>query len=195
MGSKLPFPSVTTVKGRVIPFTRTTGPRFVHLCIARFSGCPMCNLAYRNYARKLVEVQAADCEFVIVCHSTAELILENQGSAEWAFASEAMSWVASPSFEHHTAVGSGRQAFWRFFISPTVLVTAVKSLWAGMAPGRDFFRRAEIFTGVKNVVPVDIMVDTRSGVITAISYGPSVADHKDAAWAVAEAKKAAAAAP
>ena len=29
VGSKLPFPSVTTVKGRVVPFTRTTGERFL----------------------------------------------------------------------------------------------------------------------------------------------------------------------
>ena len=37
----MPFPSVTTTAGRVVTFKRTTGPRYVHLCIGRFSGCPM----------------------------------------------------------------------------------------------------------------------------------------------------------
>ena len=171
----------------------------MHLCLARFSGCPMCNLAYRNYARKLSEVEAADCEYVVVMHSSSELILENQGSMDWAFSNEALSWVADPSFDLYKAVGSGRQPLWRLLISPSVLATSVKSLYAGMYFGSlgsgGFFRRAEMTTGVKNMVPLDLLVDTRSGLVTALSYGPTVAAHKDAAWAVAEATKAAAAAP
>ena len=159
----------------------------------------MCNLSYRNYARKLSEVEAADCEYVVVMHSTSELILENQGSMDWAFSNEALSWVADPSFEFYKAVGSGRQSLWRMLTSPTVLATSVKSLYAGMYFGSlgsgGFFRRTELTTGVKNMVPLDVLVDTRTGVVTALSYGPTVADHKDAAWAVAEAGKAAAAAP
>lgn len=191
----MPFPSVTTVKGRVIPFTRTTGPRFVHLCLARFSGCPICNLKFRNYSRALKDVEAANCEMVIVCHSTSEMILENQGDADWAFGSEAMSWVADPNFETYKAVGSGRQPLWRFLMSWTVMSKSIQALWAGMMPKKNFARRVELTTGVKAQVPVDMMVDTRTGTITAISYGPSAADHQDAAWAVAQATKAAAAAP
>ena len=159
----------------------------------------MCNLSYRNYARKLSEVEAADCEYVVVMHSSSEVILENQGEMDWAFGNEALSWVADPSFELYKAVGSGRQAFWRLLTSPKVLLTSVKSLYAGMYFGAlcsgGFIRRAELKTGVKNMVPLDLLVDTRTGVVTALSYGPTVADHKDAAWAVAEASKAAAAAP
>ena len=177
------------------PTHASAGPRFVHLCLARFSGCPICNVTFRNYSRNLTEVAAADCEMVIVCHSTADMILENQGEAEWAFASDLMSWVADPSFELYKAVGSGRQPFWRFLISPTVMKRAMQGLFAGVTPKKDFFRRVELVNGVKTQVPVDVMVDTRDGVVTAISYGPTAADHRDAAWAITEAKKAAAAAP
>lgn len=131
----------------------------------------------------------------IVCHSTSDMILENQGEMEWAFASGVMSWVADPSFELYKAVGSGRQPFWRFLTSPTVMSAAIRALVAGMTPKKDFFRRVELVNGVKTQIPVDMMVDTRTGVVTAISYGPTAADHQDAAWAVAEANKAAAAAP
>ena len=75
---------------------------------------PSSNLNYRAYSRKLVEVEKADCEFVVVLHTNKELIQENQGTAEW---SKGMHWVADPKFETYKALGVGHQPLWKALLN------------------------------------------------------------------------------
>lgn len=133
-------------------------------------------------------MEKADCEFVVVLHTNKELIQENQGSAEW---SKDMNWVADPGFETYKKLGVGRQPLWRALFSWTVLVTAVRGMFHRMFFGRtplDFFRRS-LSDPVRTQVPLDLFIDTRSGLITALGYGPSLSDHKTADWAIEQAKR------
>ena len=51
-----------------------------------------------------------------------------------------------------------------------------------------FFRRS-VADPVRDKVPLDLFIDTRTGLITALSYGPTLAHHKGADWAVEQAKR------
>lgn len=65
MGAPLPFNQVRTVKGKIVTLNAKAEPAsappptpFVHLQLARFSGCPICNLKLREYSRSADGVRA-----------------------------------------------------------------------------------------------------------------------------------------
>lgn len=97
-------------------------------------------------------------------HSTAALILENQGSVDW---TQSFDWVADPTYELYELTGAKNMPFWRVLLSPTATYWAVRSFWVGTYYGRlfsgEWWRRT--VKGEKNLsqIPLDLMARTEGG--------------------------------
>ena len=153
-GDNLPIDSFTTIQEKEIAVKSDTGLLYLHL--ARYSGCPVCNLHFRTVARRMPEMKERNIEVVFVMHSSQQVMLENQGSLEWA---KELNFVADPEMKIYKQLGAMQS--WLKVSQPTGLATAA----AGFV---DFHFKNHGAENGRNWVPLDILIDRATGKVVKV---------------------------
>eukprot|EP00834_Sanchytrium_tribonematis_P008397 NODE_971_length_2831_cov_1.606515.p2 type:complete len:195 gc:universal NODE_971_length_2831_cov_1.606515:591-1175(+) len=156
-GDTVPVDSVKTIDNIEIPLINSHGK--VHLNLRRFSGCPLSNLNMRETARELSTIQSAGIREVIVLHSDPEVIMENQGTAEWA---KGISFVSDPHKIIYKKCGAGTMP--GGFEKVKHLVDEGMKLVCGFKKG-NLCEQTDL-----HQLPMELIVDCTDGTIIAVHY-------------------------
>ena len=170
VGDIFPFESLENVKGDIISLRNGAG--LIHIHLARFSGCPACNLNFKRYADRSAEFQKAGIRNVMVLHSEKKTIVENQGDKfGWM---DKLDFVADPKRVTYKKVGAEMQLSALCTSGLLVLmlqclpcVFAVKD--EGVGEGR-------------TQRPVNLLLDAKTGQVVEKLYGARFDD----CWTVAQ---------
>lgn len=148
--------------------------RLVHLQFRRFSGCPVCNLHLRSFARRHDEIVAAGIQEVAVFHSPPDELRPH--TAELPFA-------VVPDGEMRLYAEFGVQAGRRALLDPrawpTIVLAVVADLWRVVRRGQPL--PASSPNGGRLGLPADFLIAS-DGRIVACTYG----EHADDQWSVDE---------
>ncbi|KAJ3015835.1 UNVERIFIED_CONTAM: hypothetical protein HDU68_012547 [Siphonaria sp. JEL0065] len=173
VGKNVPTASVTSVQGDEIAIRSGSG--IIHLQLRRFSGCPICNTHIRSYARYVQTLVELGVTPVVVFHSEADVIRENQAEAEW---TKGMLFVADPERVIYKAFGADFSV-WSIF-SIRAITTAMTNI------GKFSFKNRGIGAGVTQR-PMDILI--KDGIVLDFKYGVDAFDQWSGEEVVALVKK------
>ena len=170
IGDIAPTEKVTTIEDQEILLKGGNG--IIHFQLRRFSGCPICNVHLKSIASHYSEIQACGVKEVIVLHSSADIIKENQGSVEWA---KELTFIADPTKALYKSFGATQSGIMSLLSAATL-----KAVFNGKAITK-LFKREGAEAG-KNQNPMEALIDTATGEIIDIHYGKSFYDQ----WSVEE---------
>lgn len=179
VGDRVPFDCVETVLDETIllanPVATPPAATLLHVQLRRFSGCPVCNFHLRQFAARAAELRSkCHLQSVVVFHSTKEVIVENQGSAEWA---AMLDFVADPTRALYKLCGAEKSGWkYLFRLRWKTLVLGMRGM-RGLLATRHWGAEAGI-----TQQPMDMLVDVKSGCILDLKYGTDPAD----SWSVQE---------
>jgi peroxiredoxin len=161
IGDRAPFNSLQTVDGEQVPLVNGSG--LVHLQLRRFSGCPLCHIHLRNYAREMDVVLEHGVTPVVVFHSSPDVIVENTRHVDWA---AQFKFVADPDRELYKKAGAELSG-WRYLFRMRIKTFALAL--SGM-PGLMKRKRWGAEAGLTQR-PMDILIDSKDGRILDLKYG------------------------
>lgn len=154
IGDKLPFTYLTTITNERVNLIKTPG--LVHIQFRRFSGCPICNLHLRQFSRKLDDLTQLGVEELVIFHSTATVIQENQVQ-DW---TKQFKFIADPTRSLYISVGADLSG-WNYITSYDC--KAVKALIQSLP---NLIGKTKLGTeGVVTQRPMDLLVDRMTGVV------------------------------
>jgi hypothetical protein len=156
-----PFALESLVHGSV----QVPGAGFTHLQFRRFTGCPVCNLHLRSFAREHQRIASAGVQTIAFFHSPREAMLPYQGSLPFPT-------VPDPQRRWYREFGAERSLL--AVLHPRVMCAALRGLVGA---------RSNPFAGGSEQagLPADILLDS-AGVIVATHYGK----HADDQWSIEE---------
>jgi peroxiredoxin len=137
----------------------------VHLQFRRFTGCPVCNLHLRSFARQKALLDAEAITTVAFFHSPADGMRPYQGDLPFPV-------VPDPERHHYRAFGVERS--WRAILHPRVIAAALSGLFR--APSNPLAGGS-----AQGGLPADFLID-ETGRILALHYGR----HANDQWSVQE---------
>ncbi|KAJ3301649.1 hypothetical protein HDV03_000528 [Kappamyces sp. JEL0829] len=168
-GEIFPIAELVTTSDKKIAVRGDTG--FLHLHLARYSGCPICNYHFKKYSARLQEVKEQHIETVFVLHSTKDTIIENQGSMLW---TTKLNFVADPNRHVYKAAGrTSALSFFRMFDRKT------RAIGKSMLPYIKSVEMFGFFNGGLSQRPIDLLIDRRSGLVLATHVGEHLSDRWD----------------
>lgn len=133
----------------------------VMLSFYRYASCPLCNLRMRDLIRGYDAWAEQGLRMIAVFQSPASSIATHVGRQDAPFPI-----VADPTMELYRRYHVEQR--WTAMFKPSVFMTAVRAMKAGMRPGR--------MEGPANRVPADFLI-REDGVIEVAYYGADVGDH------------------
>eukprot|EP00834_Sanchytrium_tribonematis_P006548 NODE_492_length_6837_cov_0.395963.p5 type:complete len:183 gc:universal NODE_492_length_6837_cov_0.395963:6680-6132(-) len=157
VGDQFPKNELKTVKNDEIDLFKSN--EIIHLVLRRFSGCPICNVYLKLLSSRIPDIKNAGIRSLFVFHSTADVILENQGTAEWA---SELEFIADPDKLLYKELGAFT-ASKTAFLHPKIL----KVVKEGLSLVKSYKRNGD--EAGKNQLPMEIMI--KNGKIIAIHYG------------------------
>lgn len=145
----------------------------VHIQFRRFAACPVCNLHFRSFVRRLDEIVAAGIQEVVVFYSDAKTTLDLQGHLPFPA-------IADPKKELFAKFGADRRcSFWRAYdlrMVPRTFLGAFKEMVRKDPLPVALGNRED-----KRGLPAEFLVSP-DGRVLAAKYGGAVNDH----WSVDE---------
>jgi peroxiredoxin len=161
MNKTFPYQKLTTIDGTQIDFHHGSG--LVHLQLRRFSGCPICNLHLRNLSLNLPKLNLIGVKEVIVFHSPEDVIQENIRDVDW---TNGFNFIADPKREIYKEMGA-ESSGWKYLfrMRASTFLIGLKSLPRLLKTKR---QGAE---GVLTQRPMDLLIDSSSGLIVDSYYG------------------------
>ena len=170
IGDIVPVDKLTTINDKEILLKGGEG--LIHFQLRRFSGCPLCNVHMKLIASHITEIQACNVKEVIVLHSAADIIKENQGRLDWA---KELTFIADPSKHLYKSFGATESGF-----KSVMNAATLKAAFEGVSITKLFKREGA--EGGKHQNPMEAIIDTSTGKIIDIHYGTSFYDQ----WSVEE---------
>ena len=148
--------------------------RLIHLQFRRFAGCPICNLHLRPFIQRKAELDAAGVQELIVFHSTAEELLQNESDVPFPV-------IPDPDKLLYNEFRVGTS--WRSVLDPGAMASVPRG--AALALSRRFTIKAPLplrpATNGRTGLPADFLITTDSRV-AAVKYGR----HSGDSWSVDE---------
>lgn len=138
---------------------------FTHLQFRRFTGCPVCNLHLRGFARAYEQITSAGIQIVAFFHSRREAMMPYQGDLPFPT-------IPDPQRHWYREFGVERSRLAVFH--PRVIGAALRGLVS--APSNPLAGGHQ-----QSGLPADLLID-RTGAIIATHYGAHAADQ----WSVEE---------
>lgn len=179
VGDQFPVESLTTVDGKVILFKNQSG--LIHFELRRFSGCPLCNLHIKHLSDALPKLKAAGIkEEVVVFHSEAHIIKENQLQAPF---TKGIQFIADPELQLYKQFGIEDFDESKWELAPIIKVEEEGLQLPG---AQAMLKNHGKGKGGENKKPLDVLVDTATGKITAIHYGQDPYDQWSVSSGVAD---------
>jgi peroxiredoxin len=143
-----------------------------HLQFRRYSGCPVCNLHLRSFARRIDEIKSAGIREVVVFHSSAKVMQEFQGELPFQA-------IADPRKKLYAEFGADRSMPSTAPLNPRTWCTACNALLRGYRFNR--LRGAKGEGEAQNGLPSEFLISS-DGTILEAKYGKRIDDH----WSVDE---------
>lgn len=144
---------------------RLPGPGFTHLQFRRFTGCPVCNLHLRSFAREHERLAGAGLRVIAFFHSPREAMVPYQGALPFPA-------IPDPERRWYQAFAVERSLF--AVLHPRVIAAGLRGLVG--APSNPLAGGHE-----QAGLPADFLID-RAGTILATHYGA----HANDQWSVEE---------
>ena len=164
IGDIFPLEQLVTLDGSEIRLRKGDG--LLHLHLARYTGCPVCNFHFKQFADGYEQVKSKGIKSAFVLHSSKEDIIEHQLSMSW---TTSLTFISDNKEEIYGLVGLKPLSFWETLKSLPALIKAIRKVGFNKKYQKDL-KDADYQR------PADILIDLKSGKIVDFKIAESQGD-------------------
>ena len=168
VGQDAPSFELSDIRGAPVSLASLLG-RPLLLQFHRFSDCPSCNFAVRQFAKRHADLVAAGLDLVMLFHSPAEVLASAMAAHEPPFCV-----LADPERKVYEAYGVERSVLG--ILAPAFLAQVTRGMFSSRVP--------RAFHGGIVGLPADFLLD-QTGRLAHVHYGAHAADSLDVDHALA----------
>ncbi len=166
VGEVFPLERLAILDGSEVRLRKGEG--LLHLHLARYTGCPVCNFHFKQFAEGYGQVKSKGIKSVFVLHSSKEDILEHQLTMSW---TTSLNFISDEKKEIYGAVGLEPLSLWETIKSIPALIKAIRQV--------GYNKKYQKNREPQYQRPADILIDLKNGKIVDFKIASSQGDRWD----------------